>query len=258
MKFDPLLFLQLLSPFICSFVADDTTSESLLLAISFRIFVPSVLYQMNDRRDTDRRTVSNDEASDPMEIRAIRHNGIIRQTHLEAFPIHTNPSLSRRQFICARFVYITSNLRFAGGLDQGSYNQGQGPVPLDPYNQEAGDPYGRSRGYDDNYGGGEQSSRDSYGDGYRGSYGSRDDYGREDPGGQQRGGYPQHGQHGGYGAAGDSENYPSSYTVVPAPGYAGKCNGSACCVPKCFAEKGSRVNICWIIRFSLNLSSISI
>ena len=154
-----------------------------------------------------------------------------------AIPIHSSPGDSSS---------VTSNLRFAGGLDQGSYNQGQGQVPLDPYDQEAGDPYGRSRGYDDNYGGGEQSSRDPYGDGYRGSYGSRDDYGREDPSGQ-RGEYPQRGQHGGYGAAGDSENYPSSYTVVPAPGYAGKCNGSGCCVPKCFAEKGSRVNISRII-----------
>lgn len=142
--------------------------------------------------------------------------------------------------------FNASNLLLSGGFDQESYNQGQDQTPLDPYNQEAGDPYGRSGGYEDPYGrgeaGGEQRSRDSSGDGYDRNYGSRDDYGRGDPYGQR--GYSS-GQRGGYGAAGDSENYPSSYTVVPVPGYKPQrnCTGSACCVPKCFAEKGSRVSV---------------
>jgi hypothetical protein len=38
------------------------------------------------------------------------------------------------------------------------------------------------------------------------------------------------------------EGYPSSYKIYPAPGFEKKCNGSTCCYPKCFAEKGSRVS----------------
>lgn len=41
-----------------------------------------------------------------------------------------------------------------------------------------------------------------------------------------------------------SENYPSSYSAIPIPGGQAKnCSGSGCCVPKCFAEKGSRVSV---------------
>lgn len=130
----------------------------------------------------------------------------------------------------------------SAGFDQGSYNQGREQIPLDPYNQESGDTYGRSRGYEDSYGREGEGSRGSYGSGYRETYGSRDDYGRvADPYDQR--GYLQRGG-GGYGAAGDSDTYPSSYTVVPVPGQIPprNCTGSACCVPKCFAEKGSRVS----------------
>lgn len=161
-------------------------------------------------------------------------------------PIHTISFPSFHLVDRLSDSFNTSNLLLSGGLDQESYNQGQDQIPLDPYNQEAGDPYGRSGGYEDSYGrgetGGEQRSRDSSGDGYDRNYGSRDDYGRGDPYGQR--GYSS-GQRGGYGAAGDSDNYPSSYTVVPVPGYKPQrnCTGSACCVPKCFAEKGSRVSV---------------
>lgn len=142
----------------------------------------------------------------------------------------------------------TSNFLLSGGLEQGSYDRGQGQAPLDPYNQE-GDPYGdRSRGYDDPYYGrrGEadrtQGPIDPYGNTYGESHGSRDGYDRTDP--YRR--VQSQGRGGGYGAAGDSDNYPSSYTAVPVPGYTAKqnCTGSGCCVPKCFAEKGSRVSIC--------------
>lgn len=161
-------------------------------------------------------------------------------------PIHTISFPSFHLIDRLSDSFNTSNLLLSGGLDQESYNQGQDQIPLDPYNQEAGDPYGRPRGYEDSYrrgeAGGEQRSRDSSGDGYDRNYGSRDDYGRGDPYGQR--GYSS-GQRGGYGAAGDSDNYPSSYTVVPVPGYKPQrnCTGSACCVPKCFAEKGSRVSV---------------
>ena len=161
-------------------------------------------------------------------------------------PIHTISFPSFHLIDRLSDSFNASNLLLSGGFDQESYNQGQDQTPLDPYNQEAGDPYGRSGGYEDPYGrgeaGGEQRSRDSSGDGYDRNYGSRDDYGRGDPYGQR--GYSS-GQRGGYGAAGDSENYPSSYTVVPVPGYKPQrnCTGSACCVPKCFAEKGSRVSV---------------
>lgn len=161
-------------------------------------------------------------------------------------PIHTISFPSFHLIDRLSDSFNTSNLLLSGGLDQESYNQGQDQIPLDPYNQEAGDPYGRPGGYEDSYrrgeAGGEQRSRDSSGDGYDRNYGSRDDYGRGDPYGQR--GYSS-GQRGGYGAAGDSDNYPSSYTVVPVPGYKPQrnCTGSACCVPKCFAEKGSRVSV---------------
>lgn len=112
----------------------------------------------------------------------------------------------------------------------GSYNYGQGGSD-DSYSNSYGgtygagsaDPYGRGSG--SAYGG----SRGS-GQVYGGSRGSDDSYG----GGRGRG-------HGGYGAAGDDENYPSNYQVVPMPGASRNCTGSGCCAPKCFAEKGSRV-----------------
>lgn len=138
-----------------------------------------------------------------------------------------------------------NNLLLSAGYDQGSYNQGREQIPSDPYNQESGDTYGRPRGYEDSYGRDGEGSRGSYGNGYRETYGSRDDYGRVDP--YEQRGYSQRGGGGGgggYGAAGDSDTYPSSYTVVPVPGQIPprNCTGSACCVPKCFAEKGSRVS----------------
>lgn len=134
-----------------------------------------------------------------------------------------------------------------GGGDRVSYSQGQGQGPVDPYNQAAGDPYSRSRGYQDSYnrGGTTNGSRDPYGDGYGEYRGSEDHYGRVDPYGRGSAGQTGYSQgQGGYGAAGDSENYPSSYSAIPIPGKAPQkgCTGSGCCVPKCFAEKGSRVS----------------
>lgn len=123
------------------------------------------------------------------------------------------------------------------------YGQGAG----DPYNQGTGDPYGRSRGSGDIHGlgaGGGQGLRDPYGDIYRESGGSVDALGRGfiDNAGHSPG-YGTAGE--GYGAAGDSDDYPSSYKAVPIPGRTSpkNCKGSSCCVPKCFAEKGSRVSI---------------
>lgn len=125
-----------------------------------------------------------------------------------------------------------------GGGGGGSYNYGQGGSG-DPYSGSYGgnydargaDAYGRGsggRGGGDAYGGGHGG-----GDAYGGGRGDGNVYS-----GSRRGGY------GGQGASlstGDNENYPSNYHVVPMPG-ASNCTGSGCCVPKCFAEKGSRVS----------------
>lgn len=97
---------------------------------------------------------------------------------------------------------------------------------------------------------GQEGSNDSYGGSYGGSYGAggADSYGRGSGNiySGSRGGDDAYGgsrgRYGGYAAAGDDENYPSNYQVIPMPGAPQNCKGSGCCVPKCFAEKGSRVS----------------
>lgn len=51
--------------------------------------------------------------------------------------------------------------------------------------------------------------------------------------------------------SGYPSGYPSSYAEVPIPGAerSKNCTGSGCCTPKCFAEKGSRVNPVFLLSF---------
>jgi len=112
------------------------------------------------------------------------------------------------------------------------------------YNQGSSDHYGSP--YDgsqhaDSYG---RGSADSYGRGSTDSYGRRtDDAYNRGGGGETYGGSRGNDYGYGYGAAGEDEGYPSNYHVVPMPGASRNCTGSGCCVPKCFAEKGSRVGL---------------
>ena len=119
-----------------------------------------------------------------------------------------------------------------GGNDP-RYNSGQGPSYPYGGNQNRGggdyDESDRSRGN-----GGSEYSGGGYDDNYQGRYGNSGvPYGRHNPNlNKNQGAYDQ-----------GSENYPASYSAVPVPGsQPGKnCTGGGCCVPKCFAEKGSRV-----------------
>lgn len=148
------------------------------------------------------------------------------------------------------FILTVSNHLLLGagdserGIGRGSYHRDRGQQGSgDPYRGR--DPYpsydtedNRNANAPDSYGRGSVDPRghrtdESYG------RGSEEVYGRG--GGDPRGGGHSGGSYSGY-DAGDNENYPSNYQAVPMPGAPRNCTGSGCCVPKCFAEKGTRVS----------------
>lgn len=136
----------------------------------------------------------------------------------------------------SRYFYIW-NISLGGSESERgghAYNYGreqQGPVG--PY--DGTDPYGRGYSRDNYSGNVNRGSVDPYNTAGR----VNDTYGR--------GSYGTGRGYDGYAAAGDDNNYPDSYYAVPMPGTTPprNCTGSGCCVPKCFAEKGSRVRIEW-------------
>lgn len=111
-----------------------------------------------------------------------------------------------------------------------SWNQSGDPY----YNNNRETTYDDTKTYDGSYGSAGYGG--SSGGSYGGSYGDRGT-GRNPEGASQYGRdrYPQKNS--------EVEDAGGRYAIHPVPGETRNCSGSGCCAPKCYAEKGSRVNL---------------